>query len=560
MAAKYILISLTLGLTFLSAACSTPVGSRADGIPDEVPSGELPPDDPFATVTDAGTDASVDAGRDAGRDAKAGDAARDGGDAGTDGAPSDAATDGGVQSGLQSAFTRFSVPPFPELPDGGGYFSSAYTLDKRVWSTVDLDGDGVLDLVQTSDPARAGSIVFSDAQGPYWKLYKGSRQGFSSTSVVFRVPTSGQTDGFFSTAYTNDLRCWTLLDVDGDKKSDLVQTADSARAGGYVWSDGAGPYWKVFKNTGTGFALAFTRFSVPASGLGDGFFAAYYGIDTRYWLVFDVDGDGLQELVQTANPARAGGIVFSDTAGAYWKVYRASSTGFSGTHERFSVPPSGLSDGFFSFAYTSAAPGTRFWVTTDVTGDGRPDLIQTADPQVNGGFIWTDSTGPYWKIFRGEAGGFSSIEGRVRLPASGLSDGFFASSYVSWAGSNGSRYWMLQDLDGDRRLEVVQTADPAQTGGQVFSDPQGPSWKVYRLREGAAAPLVERFAVPASGLSDGFFTASWMDSPPGSRSWIFRDMNGDAKPDLVQTSDPARPGLFVFTDSAGAYWKVWYAR
>ena len=55
--------------------------------------------------------------------------------------------------------------------------NAAYWTDggngQRAWFLADLDGDGRLDLVHTADPTRTGLYVFTDAQGAYWKVYRG---------------------------------------------------------------------------------------------------------------------------------------------------------------------------------------------------------------------------------------------------------------------------------------------------------------------------------------------------------------------------------------------------
>ena len=43
------------------------------------------------------------------------------------------------------------------------------------------------------------------------------------------------------------------MDLNGDGLTDLIQTADSSQDGGIVWSDQAGPYWRVWFNSGNGF-------------------------------------------------------------------------------------------------------------------------------------------------------------------------------------------------------------------------------------------------------------------------------------------------------------------
>ncbi len=496
------------------------------------------------TTTDSGVSTDGGAGSIADSGAPRGDSGPVPVDGGASGAPG---------TGFASSFMRFAVPP-SGLADG--FFSSAYTLGARGWLVVDIDGDRVPDLVQTSDSNNGSGFVWSDLQGPYWRVFRGTGSGFALTPTRWAVPANGLSDGFFAAYYGNDTRYWSLFDLDGDGRPELVQTGDSARSGGFVWKDAQGPYWKVWRSSSTGFSSTFVRFAVPDSGLTDGFFATSYCLEARCWSLVDLDGDAYADLVQTSDPTNTSGKVFSDLSGAYWKAWAGSASGFASSPRRFGVPASGLTDGFFASTYMSAAPGVRFWTLADMDGDKRPDLVHTADPTRSGGQVWSDGQGASWRVFSSESAGFSSAATRVGVPASGLSDGFFATSYFSAPSAGGERFWMTIDLDGDRRPELVQSADPTRAGGFVWSDAQGPYWKVWHLG-GASAPTVTRWGVPPSSLSDGFFSPIWSDSQNGSRSWFLRDLDGDGHQDLVQSADPTRSGLYVFTDAQGAYWKVY---
>jgi hypothetical protein len=91
----------------------------------------------------------------------------------------------------------------------------------------------------------------------------------------------------------------------------------------------------------------------------------------------------------------------------------------------------------------------------------------------------------------------------------------------------------------------------------VFRDATGPYWKVYRPRLGTVTPTVQRFALPESGTTEGFFATSCLDTTGGKRAWLLLDVNGDRKLDLAQTADPSKTGLASFSDTTGPYWKVW---
>jgi hypothetical protein len=539
------------------AACSTPIGDRASGDAGLPPPIDAPDADIVVPVPE----------KDAGVDAGAGDGGAPAADAGPVDAGVDAALpDAGPLQGFLGDPVRFRVPGGPGLPS---FATRDGLTSSYAWSLVDFDGDRVLDLVQTGALAASGRVaVLEDAAGTYWRVFRGTPSGFAIPAQRVAVPDSGAADGFFASSASDGARAWALVDLDGDRRPELVQTADATRADGGVWRDEAGAYWRVYKNSAAGFAAVATRFPVPSSGTSLGFSTIASESGAFRWRVVDLDGDGVLDLLQTANPAIAGGSVYTDASGPYWRRFRGIAggpgvtLGFAATLDRVVVPPSGTADGFFAFSYGAARPTTRHWVTVDITGDGVLDLVQTADPSVNGGFAWSDSQGQFWRVFGGDPSGFARVAAAWRLPSSGLADGFYAPDA---ADVGAPRQWDLVDLDGDRASEIVQTADPSKPGGVVFRDARGPYWRVFKLRAGYTVPVAERLAVPDSSTANGFFAASVDDGPLGPRAWSLVDLNGDGRLDLVQTADPSRASLpatepRTFSDGAGTYWRVWLAK
>jgi hypothetical protein len=285
------------------------------------------------------------------------------------------------------------------VPDSGlddGFFSLNWADDTRWFSTMDLTGDGRPDLVQTADPTRSGGYVLSDAEGPYWKVWRGEESGFAQDFIRWTVPESGLDDGFFYTAWTQGERCFTVMDLTGDGLVDLVQTADVERSGGYVWRDGQGAYWKMWRGTANGFSQEVTRWAVPESGLDDGFFAAWWTFEEQSFATMDLTGDGRPDLIQTADPDQRGGYVWRDPTGSHWSVWPGGDEGFTETALRWPVPESGLDDGFFTLSWVN---GERWFTTLDLNGDQRPDLAQTAMSDPSGGYVWRDGQGTFWKVW-----------------------------------------------------------------------------------------------------------------------------------------------------------------
>jgi DNA/RNA-binding domain of Phe-tRNA-synthetase-like protein len=443
-------------------------------------------------------------------------------------------------------FQRWSVP-MSGLDDG--FYAPWSAMGTRWFSTLDLTGDGLPDLVQTGDSSRENGFVWTDDTGSFWKVWPGENGGFSGQYRRWSVPSSGQGDGFFATGWSQGTRWFSTRDLNGDGRPDLIQTGDSSRQGGFVWRDDDGPHWRVWLGVDGGFSADPLRWSVPENGLDDGFFALYWADGQRWFSTIDLTGDGILDLVQTADSSRDGGYVLSDDDGTFWRVWPGQATGFSPNALRWSVPDSGLSDGFF---YTAWTLGERCFTTLDLTGDGLVDLVQTADSARQGGYVWRDDRGSFWKVWPGDGRGFAGEHRRWAVPESGLDDGFFAPWW-----SQGERGFATMDLTGDGQPELIQTADPHVDGGFVWRDDIGHFWRVWVGQPNGFAPQSVRWAVPESGLDDGFFLPSWS---MGQRVFTTMDLNSDGRPDLVQTADTVREGGFVWRDDRGPFWKVWLSR
>jgi hypothetical protein len=134
------------------------------------------------------------------------------------------------------------------------------------------------------------------------------------------VPRSGLDDGFYAAGADTSYRHWSVLDIDGDGAADLVQSGDVSHPA-RIWDPSGEPYWKVFRNVGTGFDATLYRWSVPANGA-EGYHASRATVSYDHWLTRDVDGDGLVDLVHTADPAT--GRIWDASASPYWKVYRGA--------------------------------------------------------------------------------------------------------------------------------------------------------------------------------------------------------------------------------------------
>jgi hypothetical protein len=359
---------------------------------------------------------------------------------------------------------------------------------------------------------------------------------FASASDEWPVPDNGLADGFALTAASTSYRYWTTMDLDGDRRLDIVQTG-STELSQSAWDATGSPYWKVFPGASERWNDSAVEWRVPPNGMSGGFYAADAG--GVEWRTFDITGDGKPDLVHTSDPQT--GYVWDQAGNAYWKVYANDGEGgFERPAINWAVPDSGTSYGFNATTYDSSY---WHWATLDVDGDRKPDLVQTADPAT--GYVWDEGGDPYWKVFRNSGDGFERQATMWQVPDSGTSGGFYS---VVTAGAG---MWRVVDLDDDGRADLVQTSDPAT--GYVWDASGEPYWKVFAGEGEGFAGSPDKWSVPPSGLDDGFFTARAATS---YRYWSLVDIDGDRDLDLVQTGDVSHPSR-VWDASGEPYWKVY---
>jgi hypothetical protein len=455
----------------------------------------------------------------------------DGGVGGGDGGP-----DSGVPSTVDPS-NRFT-PDSAEfaVPESGldeGFVQTFSNTSYRYWTTMDLDGDHRVDIVQTGATDLTQS-TWDAAGAPYWKVFLGGSERWNNSAMEWRVPANGLTSGFYA-ADAAGIE-WRTFDITGDGRPDLIHTSDPET--GRVWDQGENAYWKVFANDGEGsFERPAINWPVPDSGTTEGFDTTSYDSTYLHWTTFDVDGDRKPDLVHTADPAT--GSVWDESGSPHWKVFRNSGDGFDRQATVWPVPESGISGGF----YTAMAAGAGGWRVLDLDDDGNADLVQTSDPAT--GYVWDASGEPYWKVFAGDGESFATSPAKWAVPENGHEDGFFTTeSGASY------RLWSLVDIDGDRDLDLVQTGDVSHPA-RVWDASGDPYWKVYRNEGGGFSSELHRWPVPKSGTDEGFYDLASVGS---YTTWALFDADADGHPDLVQTEDPATGTVW---DASGApYWKV----
>lgn len=322
---------------------------------------------------------------------------------------------------------------------------------KIVSETVDINGDGIADYVEATPECTTSGCDYG-----HWTVYLGragiggAGWGFDPLPVRWPKPAELR-DGY--TRVTISHPTWVteagwnaptitwrdLIDMNGDGLLDLVSTEERV--------------WKVWLNTGTGFASApLQRFEAKHP------FLRLSANGHEMIGLYDVNGDSLPDQVVACDRSVYPWCPGSSMVEAFWQVYLHTGRAISMAAQTWTL---GLS---------SFAPGIRRVVSQkvvrdffDVNGDALPDLVEVID-------------GLNWHVY--------------------LNSGFgFRHGPRHWAaGSNRIRdayaYGVTEkdtfDFDGDGLVDFVDF------------DPQGndsPSyWHVRRARAGA-------WCASADGLS-----------------------------------------------------------
>ena len=137
---------------------------------------------------------------------------------------------------------------------------------------------------------------------------------------------------------------------------------------------------------------------MPSSHLDDGFFTTSWGDGQRYFTTLDLNQDGFPDLIHSADPQYDNGQVWSDTDGAFWRVYPGSPNGFQRNHFDGQCPALDLT-------MDSLRPGTAMGnagLQPPLSIRRKMMLIHTADSSREGGHVWRDADGPYWRVYSAE--------------------------------------------------------------------------------------------------------------------------------------------------------------
>ncbi|MED5369908.1 MAG: hypothetical protein VX899_02745 [Myxococcota bacterium] len=386
----------------------------------------------------------------------------------------------GAQGGFASASQSWSIPILGASRDpaaltaASGSDTVACTGSDNgtvSWTTMDLSGDGVLDLVVHRNTCEA---LVSLAE---WHVYQGSASGFGDKSSFSLPQLGGDTDPAYliNTSGSESVACqsggtgavsWSLQDMTGDGAVDLVVPQDSCDALVSLVK------WQVYENSGTGFGTP-RDWEIPILGASsdpaqltalsgsDTVACAGGGSGTVAWSTTELTGDDWPDLV-----------VHQDDCDvlvglASWRVYPGSEGGF-GAPVSWTLPQLGADtdpavlnrlSGSDSVACSQGGSGTVTWQLADMTGDGQADLIAPRfDCDALVSLAW-------WEIYAGQDGGFASkaswtlpLLGDASSPAD-LSSLTSSGAAACSGGGSGSLSWITGPLDSDGIPDLYVTSN-----------------------------------------------------------------------------------------------------
>lgn len=383
------------------------------------------------------------------------------------------------------------------------------------WSLYDLDGDELLDLIEH----HHGSNAAAEEMGAHWYVWWNDGSGFGERTEYALPVDHRELAGLYAANSTQ-----VILDITGDGVADLVRALDPDTNG--VWGEDAEPHWRVYPGSGRdGFALEPLLWSLPEPVDHEVHSDRTGGY---HWTTFDLDGDGLVELVHTASTEDAGTWGFAE-GNPHWRVFANTGTGFETDFDVWPLPdmPDGR-NGWFT-AHTNALPNQSVR-TQDVTGDGLPDLV--APREAGWPYpIWGGKADPHWRVYPNLGDRFSH-------------------DWIDWAVPDDTV--LLPGDAEDWEFETSRVHDTFVNGGGMpnLVVPGAGGWSVYRNQGDGFAAEPTPWSTP-----DDAFDALWSTAGGVGNGWTTVDLTGDGCMDLVLTS-----GLDLGHPESGSTtwtWRVW---
>ncbi|TBX69157.1 T9SS type A sorting domain-containing protein [Flavobacterium silvisoli] len=392
---------------------------------------------------------------------------------------------------------------------------------------IDMDGDGKIDLVDTENQATESiADVFMNGSQKYWKVYLGNGTSFAPTAIQWNIPINTDTSD-----YRMSWDYHTVIDMNGDGKPDFVDTENQATESvADVFMNGSQKYWRVYLNTGSGFSATPTQWNIPINTDTSDYRLAY-----DYHTVIDMNGDNKPDFVDTENEAtESTSDVFMNGSQKYWKVYLNNGAGFDAVATQWNIPiNTDTSD--YRLAYD-------YHTVIDMNGDNKPDFVDTENQATESvADVFMNGSQKYWRVYLNTGSGFSATPTQWNIPINtDTTDYRLAYDYHT-----------VIDMNGDRKPDFVDTENEAtESIADVFVNSGQKYWKVYLNTGSGFAASATQWNIPIVSDSSDYRLAYDYHT--------VIDMNGDRKPDFVDTENEATESIAeVFMNGGQKYWKVY---
>lgn len=303
-----------------------------------------------------------------------------------------------------------------------------------------------------------------------------------------------------------------MLDLSGDRAPDLV-----------VFRDECTPEigknrWDLYAGGSDGFAAAPASYALPAPRCGTSFDAAAKTGALMYAMM-DLTADGRADLVVYRDSCDA--TIGSD----HWDVYAGGSDGFSAAPSPYKLPAARCGAKLDALGKT----GALGYTLTDLTGDGRADLIVHRDDCAS------EVGSLRWDVYAGGANGFAAAPSAYALPAPRCK-----TKFDSLGGFSAVRFALL-DLNADRRADLVVYDDSCDESVGAKH------WDLYAAGESGFSPSPAQYTLPTARCATKFDALA----KTGELGFGLLDLSCDRRPELV-VSDDSCDG-----DIGGKRWDVY---